>query len=56
MKGRIIGTFIGLTFGNFAAQVFTNQNWMMACDRTFFQAIACALCYYSYLCEIKSKN
>ncbi len=56
MKTRIIGSFIGMVIANFTFQLFTSNNWMLACDRTFFQALACGLCYYSYLCEINSKN
>lgn len=36
----LFGLFIGLAAGNFVFQVFTNQNWMVAFDRSFFQFVA----------------
>jgi len=39
MYGTAIGVFVGLVIGNFIWQAFTERNWVVATERSFFQTI-----------------
>jgi hypothetical protein len=43
MIRRAIPVMIGLIVGNFFVQAFTEQNWRLAVERSFFQVFAIAI-------------
>lgn len=49
MAFRLFAAAVSLSIGNFLYQAFSSQLWAVACDRSFFEAVALTVAYFACL-------